>query len=267
MNELQIFNYNSAEVRTVTKDGEPWFVAKDVADTLGYTWHRGLMNHVPDEWKGVIPIDSLGGKQEMQCISEQGLYFFLGRSDKPTALPFQKWIAGDVMPSIRRHGAYMTPATIEGMIASPEFGIKLLTALREERERNGALAEENDKQRQIIGELKPSADYADHILRSMGTMTAGQIAADYNMSAKKLNAILKEERIIHNVNDQWILYSQHMGKGYTKSETIPIERADGRPDTKLFTKFTQKGRLMINEVLNRRGIYADMDTIRGYAGQ
>jgi len=93
-------------------------------------------------------------------------------------------------------------------------------------------------------------------------MTTTQIAADYGMSANRLNKILKEARIQRCVGGQWILYEKHMRKGYTKSETIAITRSDGRADTKLHTKWTQKGRLMINEVLNSRGIYANMDLIQ-----
>lgn len=111
--------------------------------------------------------------------------------------------------------------------------------------------------------MQPKADYVDYILSSMGAMATSQIAADYGMSANKLNKILFTEGIQRKVGDQWILYKEHMGKGYTKSETIPIERSDGRPDTKMFTKWTQKGRLMINEILNRRGIYANTDIIEG----
>ena len=156
----------------------------------------------------------------------------------------------------------MTEATIDKVLADPDFGIKLLTELKSEREKNHALLIENEKQAQIIGELQPMADYVDLILSSIGTMTTTQIAADYGISACKLNKILKEERVQRFVGDQWILYKEHMNMGYTKSETIHITRSGGRPDTKLFTKWTQKGRLMINEVLNRRGIYANMDLIQ-----
>ena len=86
--------------------------------------------------------------------------------------------------------------------------------------------------------------------------------ADYGISAKKLNKILHEERIQHYVGNQWILYREHMNMGYTKSETISFNRSNGRTDTRLFTKWTQKGRLMINEVLNSRGIFANMDLIQ-----
>ncbi|MCL1995557.1 MAG: hypothetical protein FWG63_05050 [Defluviitaleaceae bacterium] len=139
MDKLQIFNFEGKEIRTAIINGEPWFVGKDIAKSLEYAWHRGLFNHVPDEWKGVNPFDTPGGTQEMQCLTEQGLYFFLGRSDKEKALPFQKWIAGDVLPSIRKHGAYMTEATMEKIIADPDFGITLLQALKDEKAKSETL--------------------------------------------------------------------------------------------------------------------------------
>ena len=121
------------------------------------------------------------------------------------------------------------------------------------------MSAENTEQRQLIGELEPKAAYVDVILSGRGAMTTTQIAADYGITAQKLNRVLKEERIQRCVGDQWVLYKAHMGMGYTKSETIPIIRADGRPDTKILTKWTQAGRLMINDVLNRRGVYASAD--------
>ena len=96
-------------VRVVEKDGEPWFVAKDVLTALGYAEAYNparAVQSIPEEWKGVHPMHTPGGEQEMLCVSEQGLYFFLGRSDKPAALPFQKWLAGDVLPTIRKTGNY-----------------------------------------------------------------------------------------------------------------------------------------------------------------
>jgi len=100
--------------------------------------------------------------------------------------------------------------------------------------------------------------YVEEILSSKGTLTTTQIAADYNISARRLNRILCEERIQRKVNNQWILYHQHMGKGYTESETIQITRSDGRPDTVMHTRWTQTGRLAIHEVLKKRGISAVM---------
>ena len=109
MSALKIFEKEEfGSVRVVMKDGEPWFVAKDVAQALGYasTNMTTVFQAVPEEWKGSNPIATPGGMQDMLIISEQGLYFFLGRSDKPKALPYQMWVAGDVVPTIRRTGQY-----------------------------------------------------------------------------------------------------------------------------------------------------------------
>ncbi|CAN7658256.1 BRO family protein [Aquipseudomonas alcaligenes] len=107
--EVIPFSFEKKQVRTLLVDGQPWFVAKDVICSLGYAKSSSpakLTEHVPEQWKGVNPIHTLGGNQKLLMLSEQGLYFFLGRSDKPKALPVQMWVAGEVLPSIRKHGRY-----------------------------------------------------------------------------------------------------------------------------------------------------------------
>lgn len=133
-----------------------------------------------------------------------------------------------------------------------------LTQLLETVETNEKLEEENSLQKQQIGELRPKADYVDEILKSPGTMTITQIAADYGLSAQKLNKLLHEARLQRRVGKQWVLYTEHMNKGYTKSETINIVRSDGRPDTQPQTKWTQKGRLKIHEILTDFGYEAEV---------
>lgn len=108
-------------------------------------------------------------------------------------------------------------------------------------------------QEQQIAEFKPVKDYVDRILSTKSTMTITQIAADYDLSAVKLNKILHEAGLQRKVGDQWILYKQHMTKGYTKSDTITFTRSDGRLDSKVNTKWTQKGRLKIHEILTEKG--------------
>jgi prophage antirepressor-like protein len=118
MSNLQLFNFEKKEIRVIEKDGEPWWVAKDIAETLGYEWKgmSGTMPNIPIEWTGserfrVRSENGIEQERELGIISEQGLYFFLGRSDKPLALPFQKWIAGEVIPSIRKKGFYAVPGS------------------------------------------------------------------------------------------------------------------------------------------------------------
>lgn len=112
------------------------------------------------------------------------------------------------------------------------------------------------QQEQQIAEFQPVKDYVDEILSSTSTLTTTQVAADYDLSARALNKILHEAKLQRNVNGQWILYKSEMGKGYTKSETFTFTRTDGRLDSKIQTKWTQKGRLRIHEILTAKGINA-----------
>ena len=128
----------------------------------------------------------------------------------------------------------------------------------EEQKEKERLLEQNSIQQQQIGELKPKADYVDEILKSPGTMTITQIAADYGLSAQKLNKLLHQARLQRRVGKQWVLYAEHMNKGYTKSHTIEIVRSDGRPDTQPQTRWTQKGRLKIHEIMTDFGYEAEV---------
>lgn len=129
----------------------------------------------------------------------------------------------------------------------------------EEQRQKLFLEEQNQVQAQLIAEYEPKISYLDTILESKGLLATTQIAADYGMSPQQLNKLLHEEKVQHKVGGQWILYTAHMNNGYTKSQTIQITRSDGRPDTKMNTKWTQKGRLFIHEILENRGISALMD--------
>ena len=124
---------------------------------------------------------------------------------------------------------------------------------------NVELLAENERQQQVIADFEPVKQYVDIILQSKGSLATSQIAADYGISARALNRILHEEGIQHKVNSQWILYREHMGKGWTDSRTIQFIHSDGRPDAKMMTYWTQKGRMMIHNLLARRGIVPVMD--------
>lgn len=254
MNELQIFNSPEfGQVRTIVIDNEVWFVGKDVAEALGYSdTNQAIRKHIYEEDKLTRQIDGIGQKREMYIINESGLYSLVLSSKLSTAKKFKRWITKEVIPSIRKHGGYLTPAKIEEVLSNPDTIIKLATELKK-------LRTENQMQAQQIAEFKPIKEYVDIILQSTDTVTITQIAADYGLSAKKLNKILNEEKIQHKVNDQWILYSNMMNKGYTKSETIDIERSDGRIETKMYTRWTQKGRLKIHEILTGLGFIANYD--------
>lgn len=256
MDKLQVFNNTEfGSIRTVEIDNEAWFVGKDVAEILGYANPRkAIGDHVDKEDKGVTKCDTPGGAQNFTVINESGLYSLVLSSKLPTAKKFKKWVTGEVLPTIRKHGAYMTPEKIKEVLTNPDTIIELATTLKAEQERNQALYVENVQQKQIIGELQAKADYTDLILKNKSLVTITQIAKDYGMSGQAMNEELHRLGVQYKMNDQWLLYAKYHNKGYTHSETISFNHADGKPDTKMNTKWTQKGRLFIYELLKKEGI-------------
>lgn len=250
MNELQIFqNPQFGAIRTITKDGEPWFVAADVCKALDIANTTDALNRLDDDEKARLNLGLCGGATN--CVNEPGLYSLVLGSRKPEARAFKRWITHDVVPSIRKTGGYSLPKDYPSA----------LRALADSEEQRMSLEAENEFQRQQIADFQPMREYLDTILSCPGALAVTQIAADYGMSAKRLNHILHEEGIQRKVNGQWILYREYMGKGYTKSATIPITHGDGSPDAKVHTYFTQRGRLLIHEIMTRRGILAVMDRV------
>lgn len=149
MNDMMIFkNPEFGEIRTVEVNGEPWLVGKDVASALGYTNpQKAIRDHVDDEDKTVNETFSVNGTP-LVLINESGLYSLVLSSKLPGAKKFRRWVTSEVLPSIRKHGTYMTSDTIDKMINSPEFGIKLLTALKEEQDKRKSLEAELDRSKE-----------------------------------------------------------------------------------------------------------------------
>lgn len=255
MNEMKIFkNQEFGTVRTVELDGTVWFVGKDVAEILGYTNpSEALTDHVDEEDKlNSKTLSSFNldlGQRGGWLINESGLYSLVLSSKLPSAKKFKRWVTSEVLPSIRKTGAYAVPKDYPSA----------LRALADAEEQKMKLLAENQRQAQAIADFEPIRQYVDTILESQSALATSQVAADYNLSAKALNKILFEAGIQHSVNGQWILYKRHMGKGYTKSKTIPIVRSDGSHDARILTQWTQKGRLLIHKILTARGITAVMD--------
>lgn len=241
-NQLHIFKKEEfGEIRTILINGKVYFVGNDIAKALGYKRPKdAIARHCKGAVKHSIP--TKGGNQQMNCIPEGDVYRLIVNSELPGAEKFETWVFDEVLPTIRKYGAYMTPEKIEEVLMDPDTIIQLATALKEER----AL---NQKQRQIIGELKPKADYTDLILKNKGLVTITQIAKDYGMSGRRMNQLLHKLRVQYKQSGQWLLYREHQAKGYTHSETVEITRKDGTPDIKMNTKWTQKGRLFLYELL------------------
>ena len=148
---------------------------------------------------------------------------------------------------------------IKGNFQLPTTFAEALRLAADQQEQLENLKLENKEKDKQITELKPAKEYVDKILSTEDTMTITQIAADYGLSGLRLNQILHQERIIRNVGGQWLLYMEHMNKGYTKSETIAIKKKDGTDKVITATKWTQKGRLKIHQTLTKLGILANVD--------
>jgi len=257
MNELKIFNFESNEVRTQLIKDEPWFVGKDVAEILGYKDSvNAIKQHVDieDKMKGsqnTTPsiIDSLGRKQFPTFINESGMYALVFGSKLENATKFKRWVTSEVLPSIRKTGSYQSPASY--MIADPIARAKQWI---EEQKQTQMLIEKTAIQEQLIAEYEPKITYLDEILNSKNTMAITQIAADYGMSGQELNKILWNHDVQRKVGGQWVLYKKHMNNGFTKSKTFTN-------DTGAYprTKWTQKGRLFIHNLLESLGHAALVD--------
>lgn len=256
-NQIETFrNELFGEIRAINKDGQPWFVGKDVAEKLGYAEPRSVVSKKIDiEDRGVAKIETPSGIQDMTIINESGLYSLVLSSKLPNAKEFKRWVTSEVLPSIRQTGGYIH---INENMSDEEIMSKALLISQKTIERKNeqlkASEEENLKLVGIIDNQKPKLDYLDEILNCDNALLVTSIAFDYGITAQALNKILCEERIQRKVRDQYILYSDYLGKGYTKTETKMI---CDKP--RIQTLWTQKGRMLVHETLNKRQIKALMD--------
>lgn len=233
MENLKIFsNEEFGEVRTMVIDNEPWFVGKDVAKVLGYSNSRkALVDHVDDEDKmdGVTIRDSIGREQTPVFINESGLYSLILSSKMPNAKKFKRWVTSEVLPSIRKNGIYATDKVIDNILNNPDFGIELLTKLKEER----AARVEAERKNAILMHVNK-------------TYTMTEIAKELGLrSATELNSILAKKKIQYKVNGTWVMYSQYSNLGYEeiKQEVLDTGRVI------YHRKITQMGREFILELL------------------
>ena len=253
MSELQIFkNAEFGSVRTVTVEGEPHFVAKDVAEILGYSNPRDAINkHVDEEDKGVAKCDTLGGKQELTVINESGLYSLILSSKMPNAKRFKRWVTSEVLPTIRRHGLY----AMDEVLANPDILINALLELKAERERNASLQAMVAVQSQQMIEMQPKVSYYDVVLNCKDLVAISVIAKDYGWSATKLNQYLQQKGIQYKQGGKiWLLYQKYVEKGYTSTKTHSYPGSDGSTHTKVHTYWTQRGRLFIYDLLKADSI-------------
>ena len=258
-NNIQIFNNEElGTIRIVGTSDAPQFCLSDICKILGLQ-AAAVTRRLEKDVISSHTLLTSGGYQVLNFVTEDGLYDVILDSRKPEAKRFRKWVTSEVLPTIRKHGAYMTKDTLERAIAEPDFLIQLATTLKEEKAKRLEAEQQCEAQKQIIGEMEKKVSYLDLILSSTSTMTITQIAQDYGMSGQRMNKLLHGLRIQYKVGEQWILYAEYKDKCYVSSETIHFITNEGVPCTTLNTKWTQKGRLFLYDILKKEGILPKME--------
>ena len=256
MKEITIFNNDEfGQIRTTNDDtGEPLFCLSDVCKVLELRApqvKRRLDDAVVSKH---IVKDVRGRRNALNFVSENGLYDAILYSRKLEARAFRVWITSEVLPCIRRHGIYAGSDTIERIMNDPDYGISLLSALKSERQ---ARLEADAQRLLMAGEMnvmKPMAEYCRQILLSASTVTVTQIAQDYGYSAKGFNELLRDIGVQFRQNEQWILYSKYKLQGYVQSNTAVYMRYNGSTGARMYTRWTQRGRLFLYDKLKNAGI-------------
>lgn len=261
-NRMQVFNNDQfGSVRTVVKDGEPWFVAADVCKALEIGNPTDVMRRLDDDERTLVSIEGASNTLPVNVINEPGLYAVVLGSRKPEAKAFKRWITHEVIPTIRKTGGYVAndDLFVETYFGDADESMKsafraTLERVRRLNEEKKALNETVAVQSQQIAEMRPKVTYYDVILNSPDAITMSVIAKDYGKSAKWLNKKLNELGVQFKQGDIWLLYAEHADKGYTKTETYTYVDSSDIKHSRVHTKWTQKGRFFLYDLLKSNGV-------------
>lgn len=245
MQELQIFNSPEfGQIRTIERGGEPWFVGKDVAAALGYANARNAVpDHVDNEDKLRTQIEYAGQKREVTLINESGLYSLVLSSKLPGAKQFKRWITSEVIPSIRKHGAYMTPDKLEQVLLNPDTLMQLAQNLKEEQEKRKALQEQVEAQR-------PAVIFAGAVETSKSSILIGELAKilkqnGINIGQNRLFEWMRQNGYLirRNGSDYNMPTQRAMEMGIFEIKETSIVHADGHTSISKTPKVTGKGQV------------------------
>ena len=251
----QLFNFHNQQVRTLIISNEPYFVATDVIKILGLTNTTVALSRLDDDERSKF---NLGRQGETNIVNEYGLYELILASRKPQAHEFKRWITHEVLPAIRKHGAYMTPQTIEKALLNPDTIINLATQLKEEQEQRKHLQEENEQ-------MKPKALFADAVATSNSSILIGQLAKilrqnGIQIGQNRLFAWMREHGYLGTRGSNRNVPTQRsMELGLFKTKETVINHSDGHTTVNITTKVTGKGQqYFINKFLGEV-TYAEME--------
>ena len=249
-NEIKIFKNNEfGSIRTTIINNEVYFVGKEVALALGYkSTADAIRKHVDKEDKLTRCFVDSGQSRQMYVINESGLYSLILKSKLPSAKRFKRWVTSEVLPSIRKYGVYATEVTIDKIINDPDYGIKLLTSLKEEREKRKKMELIAEQRQEIIELQKPKVEYYNDVLQDESLISATELAKSLGISsARKLNQILYQKGVQFKRGNHWLLYALYAERGYTKTKVTKL--SDG--STTEHTYWTQKGKKFVYDLLKK----------------
>lgn len=269
MNNVQIFQNNQfGQIRVATNEnGEPMFAGIDVAKILGYVIpDKAIRDHVDEDDRILMKLADIQDPSKLapnmkgsniMMITEPGVYSLIFGSNLPSAKDFQRWVASEVLPSIRKHGAYLSQQRVEEILSNPDTIIELATKMKEERakrleaeQRAGMLEHQNELHKEQLQIQAPKVQYYNEVMDSSGLITINKIALDLGMSAIRLNRILCEKKIQYREGSSYLLFTRYRDKGYAVLRPHPYIDSLGRQQTSQHLYWTEKGREFIREVMN-----------------
>lgn len=240
MNDIQIFNFQSNEIRVVKDDnGEPWFVVRDVCAALGVENTSATVKKLDEDEKGFKRIKTPGGVQKMCVANESGLYTLVIRSDKRDARKFRKWITSEVLPSIRKHGGYIASNGTESV---EELYMRAMESLHAALERQKAITAEQTKQ---LEQQAPDVEYCNTVLAAKNLHTVNSIATHLGTTAVRLNRLLLIHGYIYKKGGIYYPSANIRDKGYCDFHVVPYVKSNGEIATREHLKWTEEGRRFV----------------------
>ena len=231
--------------------------AKEIASVIGHSDVSTMMRAVDDDEKEANNVCTLGGSQTAWFLTEDGLYELLMQSRKPVAKDFKRGVK-TILKEIRRTGGYIAAKEDETPAEIMARALKVADAtLKRQAQRVQMLEGRVEVQQEHIRVLEPKAEYTDSVLQSPNTYTFTQMAKELDFrTVAHLTAYLKKKGIIFRQSGRWMTTADHSGKGYTKTRTVAFDHSDGRPDTTVYTVWTEPGRQFLHRICNTHKLEA-----------
>ena len=250
-NELKIFNFQNRDVRVIDRGGEPWFVAKDVAEVLGYSETNRMTARLDGDEKSKIKSTVLAGlknvgNNDVTIINESGLYNAVLGSAKPEAKTFKRWVTSEVLPTIRRCGAYVMAT---GSESPEELYLRALTALKDALDRQKRISDEQEAQ---LRNQAPDVEYCKRVLAADNLHTINAIAVHLGVSAVKLNKFLSAEGWIYRRGSIWYPAAKLRERSLCDFHVVPYINSRGERVTREHLKWTESGRRAVIDLWHRK---------------